>query len=170
MSGSRLMMKKRKTTGTDDYVAFIERTIKTFSDDGMDSVGSYAFNSCSEMTAISLIACTTIGEQAFSGCTKLASVDLPACTSVGNYAFSSCSNLKTLTLPACTSVAQGIIRWTSNMTINLPACTSVSSSAFSGCYGTTSVHFAAENQATIEALSGYSNKFGTSTITIYFDL
>jgi len=32
------------------------------------------------------------------------------------------------------------------------------------------IHFAAANQATIEALSGYSSKFGASSATIYFDL
>lgn len=34
----------------------------------------------------------------------------------------------------------------------------------------TELHFGKENQATIEALNGYSSKFGASNATIYFDL
>jgi len=54
--------------------------------------------------------------------------------------------------------------------IDLPACTSVGDYAFYDCSTLSAIHFAAANQATIEALSGYSSKFGASSATIYFDL
>jgi hypothetical protein len=42
--------------------------------------------------------------------------------------------------------------------------------AFQYCTGITEIHFRADAQATIEATSGYSDKFGATNATIYFDL
>ena len=56
-------------------------------------------------------------------------------------------------------------------TISLPDSTMVAYDAFNNCTELTAIHFAAVNQATIEALYGYSSKFGApSKATIYFDL
>lgn len=48
--------------------------------------------------------------------------------------------------------------------------TSSSNGMFSNCPNLTEIHFRADAQATIEALSGYSSKFGETNATIYFDL
>lgn len=92
---------------------------------------------------------TTVGYNAFYSCTKLREVTLPACTYVQGYAFRNCSQL---------------------VSIDLPACRNIDSEVFKSCDALTKIHFAAANQATIEALSGYSSKFGASSATIYFDL
>ncbi len=133
----------------DDYIAYIERTIKSYSDDELESIGAYAFGYCSKLTSISLPACTNVGSNAFNNCSSLTTVDLSACTSVDNFAFGYCSKLTS---------------------ISLPTCTSVGNNAFYGCSKLTSIHFSAANQATIEALDDYSSKFGASNATIYFDL
>ena len=64
-------------------------------------------------------------------------------------------------------------------TISFSALTSIESDAFgntsptyifSGCTSLTEIHFRADMQATIEAMTGYANKWGASNATIYFDL
>ena len=70
-------------------------------------------------------------------------------TSVGDYVFYNCTALTT---------------------VSLPEATSIGNYAFSKCTALTEIHFSAANQATIEALSSYSSKFGATNATIYFDL
>ena len=94
-------------------------------------------------------ALTTVGSRAFSGCSSLASIDLPNVTTVENYAFSGCSSLASIDLP--------------NVTI-------VRINAFLSCKSLKEIHFATKNKEAIEALSGYSNKFGATNATIYFDI
>ena len=72
-----------------------------------------------------------------------------ALTTVGDDAFSSCESLTS---------------------INLPNVTTVGSSAFSSCESLMEIHFAVKNKEAIEKLSGYSNKFGATNATIYFDI
>lgn len=48
--------------------------------------------------------------------------------------------------------------------------TSASTAAFYGCSQLTEIHFRADAQATIEAMSQYANKWGATNATIYFDL
>lgn len=63
--------------------------------------------------------------------------------------------------------------------ISFPSLTSVqtdsfgsstSNGAFRGCTALTEIHFRADMQATIEAMSQYANKWGATNATIYFDL
>jgi len=41
---------------------------------------------------------------------------------------------------------------------------------FNNCSYLTEIHFGIENQATVEALAGYSSKFGATNATLYFDM
>ena len=70
-------------------------------------------------------------------------------TTVGSYAFYDCSSLTS---------------------INLPNVTTVEINAFYGCESLKEIHFAAKNKKAIEALRDYSNKFGATNATIYFDI
>ena len=138
----------------------IFKNIKTISDYGLYN----AFYSCTRITgSISFPALTSIGDYglyyAFYNCNGITgSINFPALTSVGssglNYAFYSCNGI--------------------TGSVSFPALTSVGSSglynAFYSCTGITSIHFRADAKSVIEAESGYSNKFGASNATIYFDL
>ncbi len=154
------------------------------------SIGNSAFSSCYELKTVDLPKCTSVGATAFYN-SHLVTVSLPECTSVGNSAFYQCNFLETVDLPKCTSIGPYAFQYCSNnaidfnlplcesigakafyscyrlKTLNLPACTNIASDAFNGCDSLT-VHFAAANQATIEALAGYSSRFGAHAI--YFDL
>ena len=72
-----------------------------------------------------------------------------ALITVGDYAFSFCKSLTSIDLPNVTTVGE---------------------SAFYYCDSLMEIHFAVKNKEAIEALSDYSNKFGATNATIYFDL
>ena len=178
----------------DDYIAYIERTIKSYSNDNVTSIGNSAFRNCTSLTSIDLPKVTSIGSDAFYGCTSLTSIDLPNVTSIGGYAFNSCTSLTSIdlpnvtsidsndvfnnctsltsiSLPNVTSIGYRIFVFCSSLTsISLPNVTSIDSDAFYGCSKLTAIHFSAANKSTIEALSDYSDKWGATNATIYFDI
>ena len=146
MGLNRMLFKNSKK---DDFILYLERTIETFKDDNIDSIGDYAFAHCSSLTSIDVSNVTSIGSNAFDSCSSLTSIYLPNVTSIGTDAFYNCTSLTS---------------------IDLPNVTSIGSNAFKNCSSLTSMHFAAKNKETIEKLSGYSSKFGATKATIYFDL
>ena len=92
-------------------------------ENGVTSIGDYAFWECDNMTSITLPEhMTRIGECAFSGCTALESIVLPeGITDIYYSTFGSCTALKSVTIPegittiansafySCTSLTQIII-------------------------------------------------------------
>lgn len=132
----------------------------------LQSVGSNgmrnAFQICTGITgALDLSSLQTISngglQNAFQQCSRVTSVDLSSLQSVDTYGlnstFRSCTGLTTISFPSLTSVQ-----------------TNSFSNTFSGCTNLTEIHFRADMQATIEALSGYADKWGATNATIYFDL
>ena len=164
-----------------------------------DLSGRSAMNSCfswcTGLTSVDLSSLMTIsGENAmnscFSSCTGLTSVDLSSLTTIsGDNAmrncFFICNSMISITLSALTTISgstamRGCFTNCAAMTtISFPALTSIASNAFGissssyiffGCTALTEIHFRADMQATIEAMSGYANKWGASSSTIFFDL
>lgn len=68
------------------------------------------------------------------------------------------STVKKVYFPALTTVDTGVFG------------SSASSGAFGNCSQLTEIHFRADAQATIEAMSGYAAKWGASSASIFFDL
>ena len=66
------------------------------------SIGSWAFSSCSSLTAVTIPASVTnISSNAFSRCSQLTAVTIPeGVATIGSYAFESCSSLTEVTIPA----------------------------------------------------------------------
>ena len=75
------------------------------------------------------------------------------------YMFNICKALIRVDFPALTSVVNGAFG--SNSTFN---------GIFASCTELAEIHFRADAQAMIEALQGYSVKWGATSSTIYFDL
>ena len=89
--------------------------------DSVTSIGDYAFYNCSSLTDIVIpSSVTSIRSSTFYGCSSLTSITIPdGVTSIGNYAFSNCSSLKSVTIPN--------------------SVTSIGNFAFKGCSGLTSI-------------------------------
>ena len=69
--------------------------------EGVTSIESYAFASCSSLTSIVIPeGVTSIGELAFSGCSSLTSIVIPdSVTSIGYATFYACSSLTSIVIP-----------------------------------------------------------------------
>ena len=89
--------------------------------EGVTSIGNYAFDGCSSLTAITLPeSVTSIGSQAFRNCSSLTTITIPeGVTNIGGNAFYGCSSLTAITIP------EGV--------------TSIGYAAFEGCYNLTTI-------------------------------
>lgn len=129
--------------GDDVAVAkLIDKSIETFVDDTIKSIGICAFYGCPQLTSASFPAATSIGGNAFQNCSQLTSVSFPVVTSIGLNAFNGCSNLTSVSFPAATSIDGNAFRscfWLTS--VSFPAATSIDSSAFYGCSQLTSASF-----------------------------
>ena len=113
-------------------------------EDGVTSIGNFAFHSCSSLPSITIPdSVTSIGNFAFSGCRSLTSITIPdSVTSIGAYAFQSCSNLTSITIPdSVTSIGASAFNSCSGLTsITIPdSVTSIGNFAFSYCISLTSI-------------------------------
>ena len=146
----------------------------------------HCFFICTSLTSVDLSALMSVGNNGLSGCfsscEQLTSVDLSVLTSVGNNGLSSCfagcGSLTSVKLPALTSVGHdGLNSCFSEdplTTISFPALTDVQTNSFENCFADctalTEIHFRADMQAAIEAMTGYADKWGATGATIYFSL
>lgn len=80
-------------------VAILSKTLSTYSNNDVVTLGVYAFYGQTSMTSVSLPNCTKCNGFGFQQCTSLTSVYLPEVQSVGNQEFGSCSSLVTIALP-----------------------------------------------------------------------
>ena len=155
---------------------------------GMDS----CFYGCTSLASVDLSALTNVDSsgvsRCFYNCTSLASVDLSALTTVGDsgmyYCFANCGSLASVDLSALTNVDSSgmdscFFNCVALTSISFPSLTSVQtdsfgsasySYAFRGCTALTEIHFRADMQATIEAMTGYADKWGATNASIMFDL
>ena len=70
-------------------------------EDGVKSIGKYAFQNYSELSSINISSSVEeIAQYAFNGCSNLTSVSIPnGVEKIGSYAFELCSNLSVVYLP-----------------------------------------------------------------------
>jgi len=110
------------------------------------AIGNNAFQTCTELTSVSLPASLKIiGSRAFSLCTGLSSITIPeGVTSIEDYSFSGCSSLTSVSVP--NTVA------------------SLGREAFSHCSGMTSVTFS-EGLKSI-GIAAFTSCIGLTSITI----
>ncbi len=113
-------------------------------EDGVTSIGSYAFSGCTSLTSIEIPKdVTSIGDYAFDGCTSLTSVDIgDSVTSIGSYAFYDCDSLTSVDIgDSVTSIGSSAFRGCSSLkSIAIPdSVTSIGWSAFYNCDSLTSI-------------------------------
>ena len=107
-------------------------------EEGVTSIGNYAFNGCSALTSVTIQnGVTSIGEYAFRDCSALTSVTIPdGVTSIGNSAFNDCSALASVTIPdSVTSIGFSAFNDCSSLTsVTIPeGVTSIQGGTFRGC-------------------------------------
>ena len=140
VSDMAAMIEAIKAGGDDKEAAIIDRSITEYSNDSIETIGSYAFYGCSNLATLDLPAATSIGDSAFNYCTSLTTVDIPAATSIGDSAFSSCRSLTTVDLPAAAYIISSAFGYCSSLTtVDLPAAVSIGDNAFVSCSSLTTV-------------------------------
>ncbi len=112
--------------------------------DGVTSVGNYAFYGCSSLTSVTIPdSVTSIGRYAFGSCTSLTSVTIPdSVSSIGEYAFYNCSSLTSVDIPdRVTSIGDFTFRGCTSLTsVTIPdGVTEIGEYAFYYCSSLTSV-------------------------------
>ena len=117
---------------------------KVVIEDGVTSIGAYAFYECSSLTSITIPnSVTNIGAAAFDSCGSLTSITIPgSVTSIGTVAFYNCSGLTSVTIPdSVTNIGAAAFDSCGSLTsIVIPnSVTSIESYAFSACSSLTSI-------------------------------
>ena len=117
---------------------------KVVIEDGVTSIGEYAFYYCRKSTSITIPdGVTSIGSYAMSGCNSLTSITIPdSVTSIGDWAFYMSSSLTSITLPANdTSIGKNAFQYCDKLTnITMPyGVTSIGNFAFQYCSSLTSI-------------------------------
>ena len=111
---------------------------------GVTSIGKYAFSNCSSLTDITIPdGVTSIGNGAFRHCSGLTSITIPeGVKSIGAFAFFECAGLTSITIPkSVTSIGVGAFDSCTGLTgINIPeGVKSIGAFAFSECTNLTDI-------------------------------
>lgn len=106
--------------------------------DGVTSIGEYAFNYCGSMTSITIPdSVTSIRDYAFFYCVSITRITIPDnVTSIGDYAFYGCDDLESMNFPdSVTSIGSSAFDGCGKLTgiFTLDNVKSIGSSAFVNC-------------------------------------
>jgi len=135
----------------------VTRTLTTYTNDRVTTIGNYAFYSCSSLTSVSFPQCTTIGDYAFRYCSSLTTVNFPAVTTIGASAFVGCLKLAGVSFPAVTAINLAAFQNCSNLTtVSFPKITNISSYAFLRCSKLASIYLAASTVCFLEGSDAFS--------------
>ena len=123
---------------TAPWKSFYETMKTVVINDGVTSIGNYAFYECTELTSISLPdSITSIGQHAFYNCSNLTNIIIPnEVENIGNWAFYSCSGLVNITISnSISSIGYRVFSYCTSLTsIIIPnSVETIGDYAFSNC-------------------------------------
>lgn len=124
-------------TGLDDYIFSTNEEIETVTlGEGVEYIGEYAFNKCTNLKSFSAAGLFSTGTYAFQSCTALTDVSIPKCTYLNKYTFYGCSKLMNVDMPAMEDIGDSVFdSCYSLISITLPeTLNSIGDSAFYNCY------------------------------------
>ena len=134
------------------WYSYARNIAKVVINDGVTSIGDYAFSDCSALTSVTIPnSVTSIGDYAFYNCSALPSVTIPNnVTSIGDFAFSDCSALPSVTIPNnVTSIGDFAFQYCPKLSsFTIPSSvTSIGDNPFIGDYKLTTLTVDAGNTA-----------------------
>lgn len=156
------------------YDSYSVKTVVT--EEGITSIGPYAFFSCIHLTALCIPeSVTSIREYAFKNCVSLKSMNIPkSVTSIGKSAFSNCWSLKNLNIPeSVTNIGEYAFVCCNDLkSLTIPSSvTSIGEYAFYDCKNLTNIYYCG-NKEQWERGPGISGrvKLGISdSVTIHYN-
>ena len=77
----------------------ITRTLTSYSNDRVNSIGEYSFYNIKTLTNVELPNVTSIGTYAFYNCTSLTNIDFPKVTTLDRNVFQNCKALVSVSMP-----------------------------------------------------------------------
>ena len=148
------------------WYSYRSEITKVIVEDGVMSIGDYAFSRCSGLTSITIPnSVTSIGDEAFQNCIGLTSVTIGNnVTPIGEQAFQGCSNMISLKLPDNLQIIkkETFQDCSKLKSLTIPSTVEVIyQNAFDGCTGLESV----TSQATTPPYL-YDNSFSNYSIPL----
>ena len=144
------------STDVEDSLA--TRTVTSYTNDRVTSIGNYAFYSCSSLTTVSFPKVTNIGTYAFNGCSRLTTVSFPVCTNIGSSVFQYCSSLTTVSFPVCTNIDNNAFYQCSRLTtVSFPKVTNIGGNAFCYCVNLKSLYLTGSSICTLATSYAFSS-------------
>jgi len=161
---------KSFTAGDQPWSAYSESILSVDIQDGVTTIGGYAFKNCHNMTRVTIPeGLTDIGDEAFMDCWNLESVVIPdSVTDIGINAFYDCTGMESIRFGSgLTSIDQKAFYCCSMLRhVSLPdSLNQISASMFEGCSGLKSVRM--PSNATRISSKGFYNCSGLTAITIF---
>ena len=111
-------MKDYNINDTQSPVINHQNVKKVMIEDGVTSIGNYAFYFCENLTSLTLPdSVTSIGDSAFDTCRGLTNITIPeGVTNIGDCAFYDCNNLTSITIPdSVNSIGNGVLEACSSL-------------------------------------------------------
>lgn len=134
-------------TSTAPWITYLDadqKILEIVIQDGITSIGSQAFQGCSDVVRISVpSSVTAIGSSAFSHCGELTEITIPDnVTAIEDFTFFGCTGLTEITIPdSVTSIGENSFYECAGLTeITIPdGVISIGGEAFDGCTGLTEI-------------------------------
>lgn len=121
-------------SSSDETEAILKRTITSFSNDTLTSLGDYAFYKCTKLTSVKLDKVTTLSLCVFNGCSSMTSFEAPLLETFSTQAFYGCHALETINLPSVQIVGAQSFRTCKKLNrVDLETATVIAQLAFDKC-------------------------------------
>jgi hypothetical protein len=165
-------MKDYTPSSTAPWYSYKDKIKKVTIEDGVTTVGAYAFYDCTSLTSATIgNGVTSIGAYAFYDCTSLTSATIGnGVTSIGYSAFEDCTGLTTIKIGgSVTSIGNFAFYDCTGLTsITIPdGVTSIGYSAFYGCTRLESVYYDGTPTEWSKISVGSDDSYLTSATRIY---
>lgn len=131
-----------RITSVGEYAFYMHKNLTAVNFSNVTNIGERAFFNCASLISTNFSNAANIGDSAFSRCFKLTSVDFPKATDIGPYAFQTCNSLTDIDFPEAINIGQQAFQDCSLLTnVNFPKVTHIYLSAFTSCSKLTSINF-----------------------------